>query len=153
MLAVIEDDEAGSSAEVVGYCLGDRTARRLWDDEHRREHVPDQRWIRKRCQVYQPDTIVELVDDLPAELQGEARLPASTGTRNRQQAPLAESLLDLRQILLLSDEARRLKREVVPGVIARNELHRNSARATARRGLRSRLEADFILTGQLQCAA
>ena len=70
MLAIVENDEYRSIVEVVRYYLLHRTAGLFADLECRREDVPDQRWIRKRRQIDQPDAIRKFFNNSSSYLQG-----------------------------------------------------------------------------------
>src|SRR4051794_3818368 len=153
MLAIVENDEYRSIADEVRYCRLHRTAGLFADLECRREDVPDQRWIRKRRQIDQPDAIRKFANNSSSYLQGDARLTASTGPRDRQQPDLTQTLTNLRQIILSADEPGRLQRDVVLQGAANRLRAGCGAHAPARRGPCSLLELSFVLTRQLQCAA
>ena len=113
MLAVVQNQQHLLGSEVVRERLGQRAARLLANAQGGGHRLWHERRIRQRRQLHQPHTVFEPFHQLARRRQSQPRLAAAARAGERQQAAILQQPLYLGQLLLPSDEAGELQRQVV----------------------------------------
>ena len=104
LLEVVEQEQHPAAAQ-------ERTEVLLRPDRRPDRRLHERR-IRQRGQGDEPHAVGEVVDDVRRSLQGQARLPGSTGPSERDQPMGAYELRHLRQLALTTDQRHRLHGQV-----------------------------------------
>ena len=106
LLEVVEHEQHLLRADVAGELLARA--------ERRADRRANARRIAHRLQRHPPNAVLEIVHDLGGGLHGEPRLPRAARAGQRQQARrgCAEEREHLAELLLATDERRRLHRQV-----------------------------------------
>jgi hypothetical protein len=96
----------------------DRVGTPGFGQPHRSGHGGDHpARIFHRRQVGEPDAIGELVDEAGSRLYRQTCLAGSSGTDDRHQPGAPDQLVELGELLMATDEAGHLCREVVPAMV------------------------------------
>ncbi len=114
MLAVIQYQQEFATAKVVEQHLAYRSLRSLSDTDRRCDGLGHEVRVGNRREIDQPDAVRKLVRQVRRETQRQTRLAGAAGARERHQARRGQQLSQLAALVLPSNKARELGREVVP---------------------------------------
>ena len=114
VLAVVQDHQRPLGGDMLGDRVRQRPSRDVADTEGGGDGRRDERRIRQRRQIDEPDTVIEGLEQVGSGLQSEPRLPGPAGPDERHETMLAHEVGHGRQVGCPADEARQLGREVMP---------------------------------------
>ena len=124
VLAIVQDQQQLPGPQVVGERLRHRAARLLAHAEGRGYGFGREGGVREGRQTHPPHPVAEPPDEVLGDPQGEARLAASPGSGEGEEAGAREQPLDLGDLTLPTHEAGELQGQVAP--------HRSCGRGTGR---------------------
>src|SRR5215210_3844151 len=113
MLTVVQNQEQLPGSEVVREGLGQRASRPLTNSQSEGHSLGHESRLGQRRQLHHPHAVLEPFDQLARRGQSQPRLAASPRSSERQEAIVFKQPLYLGQLLLPSDEAAQLRRQVV----------------------------------------
>ena len=113
MLAVVREKKERAGSDRLLERVHQLTARLLANLEHRCRTLRHEHGVRERCQLHEPDPIRVRFEQVPSDLEREARLAAAARAGERDQASRAEEAAHLLHLIAPADEAGQERRQVV----------------------------------------
>jgi hypothetical protein len=113
VLGVVEHEQQLIRGKMVAECLDQGPHRLLLDFKHLGRSLRHETRIRERGEFYEPNTVGKRVDQPARHFDHQARLARTTGTGQRHQPVRFHELLELRDLLFATDEARQVIGQVV----------------------------------------
>src|SRR6516164_5149039 len=113
MLAVIDDEQQLLASQPFGDRFVQRSSAGLAHAHRARNNAWHKFWIGNRGKIRKPYAVAEMVDEICAELQGNARLAHPSGARNGYETVLVKQGFRIDQIVFSTDERRKLERQIV----------------------------------------
>ena len=116
VLAVVEHEQELARRAYASSASTRLLARRVGDAERHRDRPRHEPVFGKLGEVDEPDAVDPRIDLPPRRLQREPRLARTAEPGDRDEPALAQELLELVELALAADEARKRRRQVVPGL-------------------------------------
>ena len=128
VLRVVEHEQQRARFEMAYERLGEAHARLACNAEDVCDRVRHQRGIGERRELDEPCAVWIRLEHIGRHLQCEPRLPAAAGACQRQQVRRVEMRDHLCDLILSTDEARRVPRQVVRNRFERAQRRKRTAK-------------------------
>jgi hypothetical protein len=117
VLAIIEDQEEMSTADVIPERFADGSVWSLSNVEHRCHGLSHQARIADGRQIDDPYAVGKTIEHIRRQFQRQARLATPAGARKCQQASGRHESQELRDFLIAPDEVRERHGKIVTAVV------------------------------------